>query len=247
MTVHDMTEFAQPYSGSNADMENFLVPKRTTAQLADVADSVNTLDKYTGKMAFNTTTGKPVYAVAATAAAAWLVAEGSQILVQEAGDGIIDGASVVYRSSVSRNGGIITTQIFLDMVGLDSATSDGDIIGEAATANPAHLGQITDAENGEIQGGFITCLELPAGASITLDIDFFKATVSTGGHEVAIGGLAGQVVILTKGGAWAAGDRTFITGAIADNDFLYMVNGEADTAATYTAGKFLIELYGIDP
>ena len=72
MSEIDMTQFAQPYSGSNADMANFLVPKRTTVQLADATNSINTEDKYVGKIAFDTTLGIAVWAASAAAAGAWI-------------------------------------------------------------------------------------------------------------------------------------------------------------------------------
>lgn len=44
----------------------------TTAALAAVANAINTADKYAGKMVFNTTTSKPVWAAGGTAAGVWL-------------------------------------------------------------------------------------------------------------------------------------------------------------------------------
>jgi len=49
----------------------------TTAELADITDDINTLDKYTGKSVFNTTTGSPVWAGGDTAAAVWVNATGA--------------------------------------------------------------------------------------------------------------------------------------------------------------------------
>lgn len=43
----------------------------TTAQLADIGHAINTADKFVGKDVFNTTTGKPVYAVGAAAGSVW--------------------------------------------------------------------------------------------------------------------------------------------------------------------------------
>jgi len=51
----------------------------------------------------------------------------------EAGTGITTGSGTVYRSSVIRSGGIITTQILIDLTGLRS-TGSGDIIGVNGTA-----------------------------------------------------------------------------------------------------------------
>ena len=48
----------------------------TTAALVAVANDINTADKYIGKMVFNATTGKPVYATGTTAASVWKDAVG---------------------------------------------------------------------------------------------------------------------------------------------------------------------------
>ncbi len=158
------------------------------------------------------------------------------------GAGITDGSGTIYKSSVHRRGDIIVTQILLYLDGLKSATSDLDIIGEAVTGDDAHLGQITAAINGTILGGKMMCLETPS--SLT-DIDLYSATVSTGEHEDGIAALDERALV-TKGGAWAIDSVEALTLLPRANDYLYLVNGASDTAADFTAGKFLIELYGYD-
>ena len=158
------------------------------------------------------------------------------------GPGITDASDCVYRSSVHRRGDVIVTQILIDLTGLKSATTDLDIIGEAVTGDDAHLGQITAAQNGTILGGKMMCLELPA--SLT-DIDLYSATVSTGEHEDGIAALV-ETALVTKGAAWAIDSVEAFTGVPTANDYLYLVNGTGDTADDFTAGKFLIELYGYD-
>jgi hypothetical protein len=46
--------FAQPY-GSESELTDFLFPSRTTAQLVDVGDSINTIDKVLGKRCYEAT------------------------------------------------------------------------------------------------------------------------------------------------------------------------------------------------
>ncbi len=158
------------------------------------------------------------------------------------GPGITDGTDTLYKSSVHRRGDIIVTTILLNMDGLKSATSDLDIIGEAVTGDDAHLGQITNAINGTILAGKITCLEAPADLT---DVDFYSATVSTGEHEDGIAALD-EVALVTKGGAWSIDDVEALTGLPRNLDYLYVVNGASDTAVDFTVGIFLIELYGYD-
>ncbi len=159
-----------------------------------------------------------------------------------AGPGITDGSGTVYKSSVHRRGDIIVTQILIDMDGLQSATTDLDIIGDAVSGDDAHLGQITAAINGTILGGKMMCLEAPL--SLT-DIDLYSATVSTGEHEDGIAALDERALV-TKGGAWAIDSVEALTLLPRANDYLYLVNGTGDTADDFTVGIFLIELYGYD-
>jgi hypothetical protein len=49
----------------------------TTTKLADIDDPINTVDKHTGKMVFNVTTGLPVWAVDGTAGGLWNTAAGA--------------------------------------------------------------------------------------------------------------------------------------------------------------------------
>ena len=150
-------------------------------------------------------------------------------------------AALVRDSGVWTSGSVIVTRIVVDLTDLASSTTDLDIIGNPAGAASAHIGQITTVVNGVIVGGRITCLETPAtGAD---DIDFYSATVSTGAQDSPIGDLT-ETALLTNGAAWAAGNVKALTTVPPANDYLYIVGGEAGTAGTYTAGIFLIELYG---
>jgi hypothetical protein len=162
-------------------------------------------------------------------------------MATEAGAGITGGTGTVYKSSVTKEGGIITTRILIDLTGLGSSTTDLDVIGQGASA--AHIGQITAARNGTILSGTITCFETPAtGAD---DIDLYSATVGTAVFDDGIAALT-ETALLTRGAAWAAGDIKPLTGWPAANEYLYLTGGEGGTAGTYTAGKFLIELQGYD-
>jgi len=175
-----------------------------------------------------------------TASAADLNTLDVQVLPTGAGTGITTGTGTIYKNRVQLSGGIYLTSILIDLTGLASSTTDLDIIGVGA--GPAHLGQITAAVNGTILGGTMTCLEVPAGGAD--DIDLYYATEGTGVFDAAVDTLT-EIVLVTSGGAWTAG----LTVALADfaasaNKYLYLTGGEAGTAATYTAGKFLIQLWG---
>jgi hypothetical protein len=151
-------------------------------------------------------------------------------------------AMETYASGWFLNGTLKITRIMIDLTGLVASTTDLDIIGNTGGAASAHLGQITAANNGTIVGGSVTCLEVPAGGPD--DIDFYSATVSTGAQDGDVTALT-ETVLITAGAAWASGTVKGFTGVPPANDYLYLANGEASVPGTYTAGKFLIELYGV--
>jgi hypothetical protein len=159
-------------------------------------------------------------------------------LAVEGGAGVV-GDAETYATGVTKVGGLFITRILIDLTGLDSSGTGGDIIGDLA-GGPAHLGQITAARNGTIVGGRITCLEVPTGGDP--DVDFWAADEATGAFDDAVSGLTGEAQLVNTGD-WTLETDT-MTAFPAANQHLYAVAGATDDA-TYTAGKFLIELYGV--
>jgi hypothetical protein len=152
------------------------------------------------------------------------------------------GTGTIFKTSVVKHGGIIKTEILIDLTGTKSSTTDLDIIGTSATL-AAHIGQVTAAKNGTILYGQMTCFKTPVGG-IT-DIDLYAATEATGKFDDAIAGLT-ETALLTKGGAWSgAVTPTILTALPAANAYLYLTGGAGGTAATYTDGRFLLELWGV--
>jgi len=162
-------------------------------------------------------------------------------LSTQAGAGITGGVGTVYKSSAVKIGGVIRTSILIDLTGLASSTTDLDIIGVGASV--AHLGRITAADCGTVLTGRMTCLEVPAGGAD--DIDLYSATEGTGVFDGAVASLT-ETALLTSGGAWTLALTKSLGAMPAANEYLYLTGGEAGTADTYTAGKFLIELEGYD-
>ena len=158
----------------------------------------------------------------------------------EAGTGITTGSGTIYRSSVMQSGGIITTQILIDLTGLRS-TGSGDIIGVNGTSLVCHIGQITAARNGTILTGSMECFEAPAGGDP--DINVHSATEGTGVEDGAIGDLT--ETLLVNAGDATLGSKVYFKAVPAADEFLYLTTGDA-TDADYTAGKLLIELKGYD-
>ena len=157
-----------------------------------------------------------------------------------AGTGITAASGETYLSWVERFGGMIKTSIYIDIATL-RANGDAKVIGkDGGTAN-CHLGQVTAAVCGTIVGGRMSCIEAPAGHSSIDDIDLHFDNEAT--HAEA-GSLSSSTALVTNGEAWTAGmTKTFGT-VITANNYLYLITGENATDTEYTAGKFLIEIWG---
>lgn len=161
--------------------------------------------------------------------------------ITKPGRGISSGTGTICAHNVSNRGGLIKTEIFIDVTGLTSGATIGDIIGKVTVAD-CHIGQITAAVNGTIVYGRITCLETPAGGDP--DIDFYSTvTEATGTQDVAISTLTGEVAF-TNNGDWTGAIATpIVLTALPGVGYMYMVDA-GGTAVIYTAGQFLIELWG---
>jgi hypothetical protein len=167
------------------------------------------------------------------------IGTGTSPTAMAAGTGITTGTGTIHATSVTRAGSLIETKILIDLTGLNGGGTAADIIGVDGAAS-CHIGQITAAVNGTIVGGYMRCLEAPAGGNT--DIDLYAANVATGTEDTAATALAGQA-ILVNSGALSLGTTAVLSAFPAANQYLYLANGTA-TAATYTAGKLEIVLYG---
>tara|TARA_R100000781_G_scaffold109278_1_gene74164 strand:- start:23 stop:649 length:627 start_codon:yes stop_codon:yes gene_type:complete len=161
-------------------------------------------------------------------------------LATEAGTGITTGSGTIFRSSVMRSGGIITTRILIDLTGLRS-TAGGDIIGVDGTSLVCHIGQITAARNGTILTGSMECFEAPSGGDP--DINIHSATEGTGVEDGAISSLT--ETLLVNAGDATLGSKVYFTAVPAADEYLYLTCGTT-TDADFTAGKLFIELMGYE-
>jgi hypothetical protein len=149
----------------------------------------------------------------------------------------IEGTAAVYETSVKTENGIVTTSIMIDLTGLQSGGTAGDIIGKNGSG-VAYIARITAADNGTVFGVKMTCFEAPAGGDT--DIDLYSATEGTGVEDVAISTLTETQII--NSGTLSLGTTAFGTDIAADQ-YLYLV-GQGTADAAYTAGRLLIEIYG---
>jgi hypothetical protein len=178
-------------------------------------------------------------AITSTAAELNKLDDSVTVLTRGAG---VDTAET-YAVGYFRNGTLVQTNILVDLSVLVGSTTDLDIIGESAAAS-CHWGQITTAKCGTLIGGRVTCLEVPAGG--VTDIDFYSSDVSTGTENVVItdAALGTETALVTSGGVWTSGATKGMTSLPTANDYLYIVNGAGGVPGTFTAGKFLITLFG---
>jgi hypothetical protein len=166
-------------------------------------------------------------------------ASAPSVTTMSKGSGV--SAAETYAVGVYKTGTLVTTRIVVDLTGLVGSATDVDIIGNTGGAANCHWGQITTALNGAMVGGRITCLEVPAGGAT--DIDFYSATEATGAQDALVTALT-ETALVTSGGAWSSGTTKGMTAVPAANEYLYITNGAGAAGGTFTAGKFLIELYG---
>jgi hypothetical protein len=164
------------------------------------------------------------------------VSASSDTMEVSAGVGIT-GAAEVFKTSQSRCGDIIQTKILIDLTGLNSGGTAGDIIGDDGTG-AAYIARVTSSGTGTVFSIRMTCIETPAGGDA--DIDIYSATEGTGVEDEPITSLSETQII--NSGSLSAGSIVYGTSISADQ-YLYLV-GQGTSDATYTAGRFVIELDG---
>ena len=133
--------------------------------------------------------------------------------------------------------GVIITQIKFDLTGLASVATANDVIGLAA-GGVAYIGRNVVATNGVIFKAELSCLETP----LTGDND---VNVVTNASAALVYDDAGGTTYISNSGDLLAGQTIQnLVPAIPANDYYYLTAGTGDTAGTYTAGMYLLTLYG---
>ena len=158
-----------------------------------------------------------------------------------------DGAAKETVTVANINGEIVTT-ILLDIEGLLVSGTTRDIFGEDGAA-ASYITQITTAVNGIVYKVEMMCIEAPAGTNTTADIDLVGNSVSTLAEDALWSSAGTTTTLIAAGEAWTVGMRketavsTDLSALI--DDYLYIANGSgANSGGTFTAGKFVIKLYG---
>ena len=146
------------------------------------------------------------------------------------------------------NGEIVTT-LLVDIAGFADSGTVKDVLGENGAA-AAYITRITTAVNGIIYKAEIACVEIPAGSNAELDIDLVTSSNSLAEDALYDSGTT-EVALIPATADWTAGawrgtapglDCTNIS---ANSHYVYLANGSgAASGGTYSAGKFIIKLYG---
>lgn len=162
------------------------------------------------------------------------------------GAGISGATGEVVKWAVSKDpvSGLIHTVGLIDLTGLASVATENDIIA-VGTSDVAYLGRITAAVNGTIIAGKMTLLETPATGEV--DIDVWASPDGTGVGSGLITDMTGEDATFTAAGDWGTVREVNMTNPPTANDYLYLTvgTGSTPTAATYTAGIFLLEFWGV--
>lgn len=151
---------------------------------------------------------------------------------------VVEASALDMVQSVTKKGDIIETIIFIDLTGLKSTATLGDIIGNTGAS---YLCQITDEINGEIFAGYLGCGEVPTGGDD--DIDVYSADEGTGAYDALVTSLT-ETQLMAAGGALTVGPLHRFTALPTDGEYLYLTAGAGDTAGTYTAGKIYLVFHG---
>ena len=147
------------------------------------------------------------------------------------GDGV---APVTYRYNAP-NGDIIT-EIRIDVSGLKSKDTAADAIG-LATGVDAYLGQYTAAIFGILYKMELICLEAPVTGDDDINV-IFNAAADLGYDDAA--GTTGL-----DAGVLALGESVDdLSPGVSEDDYIYLTAGTGDVDNVYTAGMYIIRLYG---
>ena len=161
------------------------------------------------------------------------------------GAGIIS-TEVAPKTFIHKMGTDIVTVVELDLTGLKKVSDDGDIIGLDGT-DGAYFLQYKTATHGVLYRAEISCLELPTGTNVLKDFDIFAGDEADGAYNDDGTSLTNAKTVLTGGGDIALGatKESLATGGVANDQYLYLIEGATSTnAQLFTAGKLVIKLYG---
>ena len=193
-----------------------------------------------------------------------------QTTAEPAGSGM---SKQVVSNTVIRSGHEVITEIAVDLASstntiVSASTTLGDIIGisgavaaggDATDQGAAYLTKLTVAQNGYLVGAEMICVEVPTnagdGTELT-DIDLQVSPSATGSFDQPIAD--DGTMLIEAGGAWTLGDFKANTapasthnslaasGNVAgEGQYLYLTNGAGSAPGRFSAGKYIIRIFGV--
>ena len=140
------------------------------------------------------------------------------------------------------------TTILIDIEDLYSTSTRAGVIGENSGTN-SYITRLSNTVNGIIYKAEMGCIETPTGTNAETDIVLAAISAAPDtGDDVTRG--SGYQVLVDPGAAWSIG-RSMDAGLATNygdlNDkYLFLHGGNISTGGggQYTAGKFVIKLYG---
>ena len=134
--------------------------------------------------------------------------------------------------------GVITTQIKFDLTGLRSVATANDVIGLQA-GGAAYVGRNVVATNGVIFKTSVSVLETPAGGDNDVNL------VTSSNAALAYDGAGGTTYLVGDLGDLLEGKTVDnLVPALTEGDYFYLTAGTGDTLGDYTAGQYVLTLYG---
>lgn len=133
--------------------------------------------------------------------------------------------------------GVIVTQIKLDLKGLASVATANDVIGLAA-GGVAYVGQNVVATNGIIYKTQFACIQTPLTGDNDVNI------VLNSSASLAYDGAGGTTYYSNSGDLLAGQTIENLLPVPTANHYYYLTAGTGDTAATYTAGQYILTTWG---
>lgn len=155
----------------------------------------------------------------------------------EHGAGAIGTAAVPTTKRWIERGGIIVTQITVDLTGLRSVATGDDVIGLQA-GGAAYIGRNVEATNGVIFKVEFSCLETPTGGDNDVNV------VASSNAALAYDGAGGTSYLSNSGDLLKGQTIQNLVPALTANDYYYLTGGTGDTLGDYTAGMYVLTTYG---
>lgn len=158
----------------------------------------------------------------------------------ENGDGAVGTGGFCNTYRYNAPSGDIITEIHVDLTGLDSSGAANDVIGtKDPGTDAAYIHKTLTASNGNVYKVEMICTEVP----LTGDADVLLVQGSAE-DETFDDTVANTATVCDGTGDWTLGQMVaYTTAALTPNYYLYLTQGASDDA-TYTAGQFIIRLYG---